>query len=195
MTRTQFSVCRRVVLAVLFALPLAACQSGHVYMLSRPKVATPCTAVTFHEGDSVIEMEPEYKTHFENQLAEQLKSKGLLSTPANQEGTLNLEYRFVLYDAGHAPTRVTAALINLSGIPTGSLGYGVLGVEAYFRDAQGHEVAHVIADGPIDGFDGSTEGGLETAAESLANFAKNRLAVPTTTPVATLVKPDSTVAN
>lgn len=153
---------------VVGGIGLGGCQAGRTYVLSTSEITPVATSLSIQETRSgVSTIQDEQKSRFERTLRDRL---GPIAVSSGAD--VSIDYRFVLHDEGSGAARVGATIINLVGVPTGSLGNGTLAVEAVFRDRSGREVARILADGPIDGPFGSTEGGLDTAAESIATFAK-----------------------
>lgn len=181
---------RRLAAAAPLGLVLAGCQAGHTFVLTAPPPDAAFRDVSIRQADSTVTIPDELRDHFERRLGERLPAGD--SSP---EG-LTLEYRLVLHDPGHKGARIGAALVNLTGLPTGALGWGLLGVEVVYRDAAGIEVARILADGPIDGPLGSSRRGLTTAADSIASYTRTHLVRPdregTESPApATAARPDA----
>lgn len=160
---------RRLAAAAPLGLVLAGCQTGHTFVLKPPPPGAAYRDVAIRQGESTVTIPSDLQEHFEKRLSERL--------PAGQSSQedLTLEYRLVLHDPGHKGARIGAALVNLTGLPTGALGWGLLGVEVVYRDVAGTEVARILADGPIDGPLGSSRRGLTTAADSIVSFTRTHL--------------------
>lgn len=148
---------------------LAGCQMGRTFVLKPASEHVPVMGVRIREIEPTAQLSESEKAHFEHALHERLQR----DLDITEGDDLTIEYRVVLRDDGSTATRVGAAIVSLTGVPTGSLGNGNLGIDATFKNREGREVARVLADGPIDGPGGSTKGGLTTAAASIAKFTKD----------------------
>lgn len=179
---------RMAIFITVIATPsfLGGCQMGRTYVLGMAPASPTYTHVLVREADSMMKLTDEQKTHFEKQLATQLaRAPHPLPVGAGEGQPLIIEYRLILHDAGSTATRVGAAVVNLTGIPTGSLGNGTLGVEVTFKDDSGTTLATILTDGPIDGPLGSTENGLSTVAKSVGTYARVHFAKDTPPTLAT----------
>ncbi len=156
---------------------LAGCQEGRAFVLEPAAPDPRFAGVVVREGESTAPFTDDKRTHFERELRHRLAFAGMRdATPA--DAPLVIEYRQVLHDEGSSATRVGAAIVAVTGFPTGALGMGQLGVEATYKDASGNVLARIVADGPIDGPLGTPKTGLSTAARTIASYAKSHFAEP-----------------
>lgn len=163
----------RLVLAPM--LLLASCQAGRTYVIESMPPRFAVDAVAIREGASTADVDADLKAHFERTLRERLANDDHPVPPAlrvDDGAPLTVEYRFILNDPGSAATRVGAAIVSVAGVPMGALGEGTVAIDVVYRDADGHEISRIIADGPIDGPVGTSKSGLATAARSIAKFTR-----------------------
>lgn len=166
----------RTLLAIPLFACMAACQTGRTYVLESMPPAERVRTVTLRESDSTADLDPDLRQRFALKLADRIATDEQLNPPpldVAADGQLTIEYRFILNDPGSKTTRVTAAVVSATGVPVGALGEGAVAVEATFIDEDGQRIAHIIADGPIDGPVANTGTGLDTAARSIATFARD----------------------
>lgn len=147
---------------------ISGCQAGRTFVLTPASERVTVMGVSVREVETSVRLSEAERGHFERVLRERLRREGELG----EGDDLTIEYRVVLREEGSGATRVGAALVSLTGVPTGQLGAGNLGIDAVFKDRAGREVARIVADGPIDGPGGTIRGGLATAAASIAKFTK-----------------------
>lgn len=145
-------------------------------MLERPAVTIDHRTVALKHGPDTSPLDPATDQEFEASLAAELAPA--LAVVPETEADLTIQYRFVHYDSGNAVVRVGSGLAGLFGSPFYGLGDGAVGVEATFLDHQGTVMARVVVEGQIAGFFGSTDSGLESAAEAVAQFAQRHFHVP-----------------
>lgn len=156
----------------IFAAGLGGCQSSRTFVLTEPTVGRAFRAVRFHEQTS-----PKMLTASEREAFEKAMRSELSRNDAFAEGDdLTIDYRVILRDEGSSGARVGAAIVNLTGVPTGAVGMGTLGVEVVYRDAQDRELGRLVADGPIDGPLATTRDGLLKAAKSIALYTRTQFA-------------------
>jgi hypothetical protein len=172
--------CRWTLSLVPLLLGLQGCIAGHTFVIEPPEAPRPFQAASVREGESRVTLPPALKHRFEQTLMTRLEKDAALP---RGEG-LTLEYRFVLHDPGSGAARFGAALVSLTGVPTGALGAGTVGVEVTYKDAAGRPLARILADGPIDGPFGSTQDGLATAAKSIAAYTRTAFAPSEDAPAA-----------
>ena len=167
------------------ALTLGGCAAGHIFVLDRPEGMPAYSTVYLYEGGSTAALEPAQKEHFESMLRTRLRREpalGLSESP--RDDALSIEYRIVALDKGSAAARVVNGAIQVVGVPVSGLGDGTLGVDVIYRDRSGAAIAHIVADGPIAGLLGSTNAGLDSAAESISAFTKKTFRAPDSAAVA-----------
>src|ERR1051325_5648040 len=113
---------RMAVFVTVIATPsfLGGCQMGRTYVLGMAPAAPSYTHVVIREADSMMKLSDVQRTHFEKQLAVELARAPHPPPIGSGEGQpLLIEYRLILHDAGSSATRVGAAVVSLTGIPTG----------------------------------------------------------------------------
>jgi hypothetical protein len=170
------------VLAAAMVPGLAGCQVGRAYILQSPAHEARYSQVMLKEGESTAPISPEFRSFFEQSLTRKLEREAgfAIGGSTSSAGTTNaissemltIQYRQVLNDEGSGPARVGAAIVSVTGVPTGAVGMGQLAIEVVYLDSAGNVLARIIADGPLDGPFATSRNALATAATTIADYTK-----------------------
>lgn len=179
MTKTK-PIRRGGALATLATLPLlAACTTSRTFVLEPASAMRTHSLASIEHLPSSVTLDPslasQFETKFESQLSRKLHPEASIVPPDACD--LNIQYRFVLYDAGSTVTRVGAGVASLAGSPFYGLGDGALGVDVIFTSSDGRVLGRIVVDGPISGAFASADGALATAATSIARYAKQNFLI------------------
>jgi|CXWL01.1.fsa_nt_gi hypothetical protein len=148
--------------------PLGGCAPGRTFVLE-PATSTPSLmSVAFERDHSTVQVQEDVAQSFERRL--ETRFKGKVDIEAPESADLVLRYRFVLYDTGSAATRLGSGVAGVLGSPFYGLGDGSIGVEVAFVDRDGRHVGRILVDGALSGVFGTSEGALDTAASSVAQY-------------------------
>lgn len=171
------------------------CVKSRVYVLDAATTSsalTPTRTIALRQGDHSITLSDKEIERFETALTSAhrdqstLKESVVLGSSEQATSDLILQYRFVSLDTGDAPVRVVSGIAGLFGSPFYALGDGDIGVEATYLDAQNHQLARILCNGPISGMFAGRGDGLDAAALSVAKFtAKHFPAALPETPLST----------
>lgn len=174
--RRRNRITTTLVAPLLMSLGLGACTPSRTYVLDAPPMvndepAVDYRAVTLREVESTVQISPELREHFHEELVEALsEDKPLLPVADNAE--LVVSYRFILLTRGNTPVRIGSGLLNLLGSPFYGLGDGAVGVEVAFLGPDGRPLGRIVSDGPIAGIFGNAKDAAKTAAQSVAKYVK-----------------------
>ncbi len=156
--------------ALAVGLFAGGCTQSHTFVLRPVTMPTRLMSTSIVVAPSTVGVTPAIQTLFEKKLAEKLRPEAMVQ--AGAAGDLVIQYRFVLYDTGNTAARIGSGVANLAGSPFFGIGDGSLGIEATYSDSMGNILGQIVVDGPISGAFASAEGGLDSAATSIAKYAK-----------------------
>lgn len=149
------------------------CAGSRTYVLAHPAPTAPARCIRLVEAPPTSPIAEDARREFRDALASSLTTVAMVDRTDAADAELTLRYRIVQYDAGNAAVRIGQGAASLLGSPFAGLGDGSVGVEVLYLAASGEPLGHIVADGPIAGLFGSTSGGLEAAAETIAAYTRD----------------------